>query len=178
MKNILITGRPATGKTTLVKRLWTRFQDHHPVGFYTEEIREHDSRVGFRIVSFLGHRITLAHKDLNTPYRVSRYSVDLEAFERFLIDLEPHLKRANFVIIDEIGKMECFSKYFISLTRKLLDSEKIVVATVSLKGGGLIEEVKHRVDSQLFEINDKTRDLIFTEIARVLQEILSTNMLN
>ncbi len=46
--NILITGPPRVGKTTLIKRLFEELTHHHPVGFYTEEIREGGIRKGFR----------------------------------------------------------------------------------------------------------------------------------
>lgn len=39
-KNILITGLPGVGKTTLIKKLTEALKDFYPVGFYTEEIRE------------------------------------------------------------------------------------------------------------------------------------------
>jgi nucleoside-triphosphatase THEP1 len=38
--NILVTGLPGIGKTTLVKQLIYRISLSLPVGFYTEEIRQ------------------------------------------------------------------------------------------------------------------------------------------
>jgi nucleoside-triphosphatase len=39
-KNLLITGLPGVGKTTLIKKLSEKLKHLHPAGFYTEEIRE------------------------------------------------------------------------------------------------------------------------------------------
>jgi nucleoside-triphosphatase len=39
-KNLLITGLPGVGKTTLIKKLSEELKHLHPAGFYTEEIRE------------------------------------------------------------------------------------------------------------------------------------------
>ena len=39
-KNLLVTGLPGVGKTTLIKKLSDALESLHPVGFYTEEIRE------------------------------------------------------------------------------------------------------------------------------------------
>jgi nucleoside-triphosphatase len=55
-KNILITGQPGIGKTTLIKKLATELADLRPVGFYTEEIRENGVRRGFELVSLSGQR--------------------------------------------------------------------------------------------------------------------------
>ena len=55
-KNILITGLPGIGKTTLIRRLYEELKDTHPVGFYTGEIRENGVRKGFELISLDGRR--------------------------------------------------------------------------------------------------------------------------
>jgi GTP1/Obg family GTP-binding protein len=39
LKNILITGIPGIGKTTLIRKIADALRHIHPVGFYTAEIR-------------------------------------------------------------------------------------------------------------------------------------------
>ena len=68
-------------------------QPFHPVGFYTEEIREQGERVGFQLVSLDGQRRITSHLDITGPYPVDRYGVDVEGFERFLASL-PSRRRA------------------------------------------------------------------------------------
>ena len=46
-------------------------------------------------------------------------------------------------LIDEIGKMECLCPQFIGAMRRLLE-EPILVASIALRGGGIIAEVKNR----------------------------------
>ncbi len=67
-------------------------------------------------------------------------------------------------MIDEIGKMECFSNHFRKLLEKILDSEKWVIATIALKATGLIREVRERLDVELFEVTRKNRTSLFPEI--------------
>jgi len=154
--NILLTGRPGIGKTTVVIRLAERLTDCVLAGFYTEEIRGDHGRCGFRAVTLSGQTATLAHIDLKRRPRVGRYGVDVAAFERLAL---PELERAgDMVLIDEIGKMECFSSRFIEAVRKLLDSETPVVATVAIKGGGFIEEVKSRPDVEIREVTHANRE--------------------
>jgi nucleoside-triphosphatase len=55
-KNLLITGLPGVGKTTLIKKLYEGLKDFRPVGFYTEEIREGGERKGFQLISLEGKK--------------------------------------------------------------------------------------------------------------------------
>ena len=168
-KNILITGLPGIGKTTLVKRVSGEVREFNPIGFYTSEIRERGVRKGFELISLDGRRGLLSHVDLRSPYRVGRYKVDVSAFEGFL-DTLPFLDpTTGLVIIDEIGRMECFSSRFLRLVREVFDSEKAVIATVALKGGGLIEAVKKRRDVLLFVMTGENRDSLVSEIVHTVK---------
>jgi nucleoside-triphosphatase len=90
--------------------------------------------------------------------------VDVKGFENFL-DAIPFFDPASrLIVIDEIGKMECLSDRFKRLVRELLDSEKRVIATVALKGAGLIEEVKKRRDVKMFEVAERNRDDLMVEL--------------
>ena len=46
-ENILLTGPPRVGKTTLIMRVIEKIKNRGIGGFYTEEIREKGVRTGF-----------------------------------------------------------------------------------------------------------------------------------
>jgi nucleoside-triphosphatase len=168
-KNLLITGLPGVGKTTLIKKLSEALKDFHPVGFYTEEIREGGKRKGFELISLEGKRGLLSHKEIRSSYKVGQYKVDIKSFEDFLDSISFFNPFTRLIIIDEIGKMECFSDQFKKLLKEILDSKKWVMATIALMGSGLIAEVKERQDVQLFEITKKNRDSLFSEILKEVE---------
>lgn len=169
-----LTGRPGVGKTTLVKRLARELWALGPSGFTTEELREGGERVGFLARSLAGkERQILSHVRIRGKYRVGRYGVDVEGFERFLGALDLLGSPAPVVVIDEIGKMECFSMRFVETVERLFDSGKIVVATIAIKGEGLIERVKGRHDCSIFEVTVGNRDRLQGELAaRILDAVV------
>jgi nucleoside-triphosphatase len=168
-KNFLITGLPGVGKTTLVKKLFEELKHLHPAGFYTEEIREEGQRKGFELISLNGKRGLLSHIHIKSPHRVGKYKVDIEAFENLLNEIPFFSPSTQLIIIDEIGKMECLSDPFKNLLKKILDSEKLAIATIALKGSGLIAEIKERDDIKLFEMTRHNRDSLLLEILGHLQ---------
>jgi nucleoside-triphosphatase len=165
-KNLLITGLPGVGKTTLIKKLSEALKSFHPIGFYTEEIREGFERKGFELISLEGKKGLLSHKDIRSPYKVGQYKVDIKSFEDFLDSISFFNPFTRLIIIDEIGKMECLSDQFKNLLKEILDSEKWVMASIALKGSGLIAEIKERKDVQCFEITKRNRDSLFSEILK------------
>ena len=162
----LLTGAPGIGKTTVLIRLAERLGNLRIAGFYTEEVREGGRRQGFRAVTFAGKTAMLAHVRTKSRHQVGRYGVDVSAFEKLAL---PELQRpADLVLIDEIGKMECFSASFIKAVERLLDSDAPVVATVALKGGGLIAEVKRRSDTEIIRVARDNRDRLPAQLAEIL----------
>src|SRR3989304_8161272 len=171
-KNILVTGVPGVGKTTLIKKLTEILIDLKPVGFYTEEIREKGIRKGFKLISLDGGTGVLSHVGVKSPYTVSKYKVDIDGFEDFLDSIAFLDHKVSVIIIDEIGKMECLSDKFKKLINEILDSDRLVIATIALKGSGVIAEIKKRPDIKLFEITQGNRDPLLLEILRDIKTLL------
>jgi len=163
MTNILITGYPRTGKTTLIMKFLAQTKKSCS-GFFTEEIRnEQEIRVGFKVVGICTNKEgILAHINERSQYRVGKYNVNLTDFEQVVIpEME---KEADLVIIDEIGKMELFSESFKKQLVKCLDKGN-VLATITMKGGGkFVLDIKNRIDVELFEITKSNRNQIFNKL--------------
>jgi nucleoside-triphosphatase len=167
-KNIIITGLPGVGKTTLIKTILHEIRSLNPIGFYTEEIREQGIRTGFSLISVTGEKSILAAENIPSRFRVGKYGVDLVNFEKFIGNIPFRDPASRLIIIDEIGKMECFSKLFTDLVMELLSSNKLVIATVALKGTGLITQVKSRQDIKLIEITTANRNNLLSDILNII----------
>jgi nucleoside-triphosphatase len=158
-KNVLLTGVPGCGKTTAVRRVVEMLAGLRLAGFYTQEVREHGRRVGFEIVGLGSSRCLLAHVDWGSRLRVGRYGVEPGRLEPVIeAELNKSAGEPHVCIIDEIGKMECLSPAFVEAVRRVLDGPIPVLATVALRGGGFISEVKARPDVRLIEVGPTNRD--------------------
>ena len=159
---LLLTGAPGVGKTTVIRKVAERLPGVRLGGFYTAEIRMGGSRQGFRLVGFDGSERVLAHARLPAP-RVSRYGVDVAALDSAVARLlDPDA--AELFLVDEIGKMECLSERFVAAMGRLLDSGRVVVATVALRGGGFIADVKRRPDIMVWGVTRANRDVLPAEV--------------
>lgn len=69
--------------------------------------------------------------------------------------------------------MECFSDKFRRLLKEALDSKKLFIATIALKGSGFIAEIKGRPDVKIFEITQGNRETLLPEILRTVYSISS-----
>jgi nucleoside-triphosphatase THEP1 len=67
-------------------------------------------------------------------------------------------------VIDEIGKMELFSKHFRKLILDVLNSGKQVLASIPLKGNEFIQQIKQRSDIYLLEVTNDNRNLLVDTI--------------
>ncbi len=165
MVNILVTGFPRVGKTTLIKELLKKTTKKY-AGFYTEEIKnQNERRSGFRVVALSSSEEgILAHVNTKSNIRVGKYGVDLKDFERIAI---PEMgKDAELIIIDEIGKMELFSKKFKEQLLNCIEKGN-VIATITKKGGGIfVENIKNREDVELIELTKDNRNLMVDEILK------------
>jgi nucleoside-triphosphatase len=169
--NLLLTGSPGCGKTTVLERVAEQLGDLRLAGFLTLELREHGQRVGFEAVGLGGRRAILAHVRFRSPVAVGRYGVEPD---RLLPLIDEELVRppgsVDGFLIDEIGKMECHCPQFISAMRKLLSEPIPVVATIALRGGGFIAEVKSRPDVRIVEVTQANRQALPAQIAAWVKE--------
>ena len=155
-KNIFLTGAPSSGKTTVIKKVIKNL----PVpanGFYTEEEKVGDKRVGFLMRSLDGKEGYLAHQDIRSDFHIRRYGVSIENIETIAVSSILPVED-NIIILDEIGKMECFSNKFRKAALKALDSSNIVIGTITFGGDEFISKIKERNDIEIIEVTPLNRD--------------------
>jgi nucleoside-triphosphatase len=108
-------------------------KDVHPrriAGLSTPEIRRNGIRTGFKMIDLAsGEEEMLASTSGSGP-TVGKYHVNVAGVDEILQRIEASLDTADFVFIDEIGKMELLSKNFDRLIEHVFSLDKPVVAVV------------------------------------------------
>jgi nucleoside-triphosphatase len=156
-KNILFTGPPRCGKSTLIEKIVKKI-DTPATGFFTREILESGKRVGFSI-NTLDHRTgVLAHQGIHSRFRVGRYGVNLGDIDGIAVPSMTPDRPDMLIVIDEIGKMECFSELFKKTLICALDSKHRVLGSITMKGDWFIRQIKTRDDVLLVTVTSKNRD--------------------
>lgn len=174
--NFLISGKPGSGKTTLVIRLMGRLSadGFKAGGFVTEEIREGSHRIGFMVRDLRGDEAVLAHVDYKGKPRVGKYGVDLEAFERIALKaLGSDGDHVDYRVVDEIGRMEIKSRNFRTAILELMDAPLPLLATIHLAQDDFTTKLLGRDDIQIYRIDAQNGHRLEGVIDESMRETLA-----
>lgn len=169
-KNLFLTGAPSSGKTTVIKKILEK-KMFPANGFYTEEERVSEKRVGFLMITVDKQKGYLAHQDIESDFHVRRYGVSIDNIEKIAV---PSIcpKKNDVIILDEIGKMECFSEVFKKAAVNALDSPNIVIGTIAFGGDDFIRDIKKRNDIEITEVTPENRDALPDTILKTVESLL------
>jgi nucleoside-triphosphatase len=182
MKNILLTGKPRTGKTTVIMEVVKRLtldgvgKPAAPErtgcgGFYTGEIKEGGKRMGFSISTLDGVEGILSHVNIKSPHHVGRYGVNLADLESIAVpSMLEAAENRSLIIIDEIGKMELFSPGFREAVVRCLDNAVPVLGTIMEARNPFTDRIKERPDVKLIGVTPGNRDFLPQELTATVAQ--------
>jgi nucleoside-triphosphatase len=172
----LLTGQPGTGKTSLIKEAVADMKGKAG-GFYTEEIRSQGIRQGFRLVTLDGSTAVLSHLYFQSPYRVSKYGVDVESLDRVgVAAINQAIQECDLVVIDEIGKMELFSTKFREAILKILKSSEKLLGTIMLSPNPCADAIKRQPQVNLVTVTRTNHQQVMEELQEWLNAIESSQI--
>jgi len=147
----------------LIEKVVSRIE--RPVtGFFTREIKGKGRRVGFSINTLDGREGILAHENIKSQLRVGKYGVNLKDIEAIAVPSMIPTRRVQIVVIDEIGKMECFSRLFKETLIRILGSSNRMIGSIAEKGDHFIQRIKERDDVMVIMITTQNRDILVDQI--------------
>lgn len=163
-----LTGCPGSGKSMLLLRCveGLRRLGYTVGGIATPELRRDGRRVGFNVVDLAsGQRAVLAGVEVASSFRVGRYGVDLMGFESVALPALDYAEGiCDVICIDEIGRMELFSRSFKRRVEELIRGPKPMIAVLhrryaeTYSGGGTLFHVSPDNREQLVQLIVKRVD--------------------
>jgi nucleoside-triphosphatase len=169
-QNILLTGRPGVGKSTVIRKVVDALGKSRAEGFWTSEVRRGTERIGFSIITTDDQQGVLADSEPKSGPRIGRYVVNVPDIDRIMIPILRHARESGkTIVIDEIAGMELTSPSFAPEVRRCLDTRR-VLGTLQQKAGSFVQEVKRRSDVILLELTISNRDAMPRNILSLLEE--------
>ncbi len=172
---ILITGPPRCGKSTLISKLIEHYSKKNYVifGFKTPEVRNNDgNRVGFDLEDiFSGKKTQLARiGNYKTQFKLGKYRIFIDKFEKLILKLELiQNKKVDLIVLDEIGKMELFSRKFQEFVKKIFRSNISIIATIGKKMQHPLKDYILNVPEViLFNLTRQNQQKVFQEIISMI----------
>jgi nucleoside-triphosphatase len=170
---IVLTGEPGSGKTTVVKKV-AGVLGEKAMGFWTEEVRDPRTgkRTGFKVVTTEGKEVLFASKRFTSRKLVGSYGVNVERFESIAVPvLERALKeKGKVTLVDEVGKMELFSKRFRDLISDLisLEGRKLLITIPIRDVHPLVRRIRRLEGAVLIEVGPHNRDVLPEDLIQLL----------
>jgi len=167
-RTVLLTGRPGVGKTTLIRAVLAELPGTGG-GFFTQEVRSQGMRLGFDIVTLAGDRLPLARRDVLGLPRVGRYGVYVENMVRLAVPaIHSALLASDYVIIDEIGKMELLAPTFREAVLEAVSSPSPVLGTVMQGTDPWVDALKRQRVVRVLTVTEDNRSELQEVVLRIL----------
>ncbi|MBN1296504.1 AAA family ATPase [bacterium] len=170
--NFLLTGESGVGKTTIIMEVLGEL-NVRAGGFFTQEIKSGKTQKGFQLVTLDGQQAVLASLTKKSTYKVGKFAVDIDVMTQLAVPaLVQALGASDLIVIDEIGKMECFSKEFRDIVTRCLDSDTPVLGTIQNFASPFINTITNRPDVVMITIDTANRDDMPVNLQVLMEEIL------
>jgi nucleoside-triphosphatase len=172
--NLLITGLPGCGKSTLVNRVVDRAKQGglKVGGICTPEFRLDTGRRGGFLIHDIatGAEQVMAAIDVSSPVKVGRYGVDLNAIQEIGVTaIDYATTSTELIVIDEIGKMELAVPEFQRAVIMAFNSPKPLLGTIGLRlKTHFVNQVKNRTDVTILTLTPEVRPTVYQQACTLL----------
>ncbi|MGB3975666.1 MAG: nucleoside-triphosphatase [bacterium] len=170
--NFLLTGESGVGKTAIILNVLKELDKSVKVGgFVTRAIRSGKAGKGVLLTTLDGRQAVLASLNKKSTYKIGNYGIDVEVMSNLAVpSLTAALETADLIVIDEIGKMECFSKEFRDTVLRCIESPQLVLGTIQAFASPFINTLTNREDVAVIPVDMSNRNDMALNILALIDE--------
>lgn len=173
---LLITGRPRSGKSTLLEKCIALSSQKQ--GFLSREVLEGGQRIGFELIGPNCQSVVMAHINSPSRLRVSRYGVNTNAIADFLHSL-PAIQPGELLYLDEIGQMQLLVPIFSATAMRYLDADNHFIGTISsVFRNEMIDSILDRDDTIVLNITKESREQAYSAAAAIITNLSAFDRLD
>ncbi|NLV50102.1 MAG: hypothetical protein GXY20_05345 [Clostridiales bacterium] len=163
MKNLLLTGEPGVGKSTLLRKL---LAGRKICGFITvKKEREPDGSFPVFIGPAAGGPQRLAAR-VNTGGG-ERFS---DVFDNFGTELLRDLPNDAIAVMDELGFLEDSAERFKESVLSVLENGPHVIGVIKPRSTRFLDSVRAVPDTLIVHVDENSRNELFSELTNLLKE--------
>lgn len=170
-RNFFVTGQKNSGKSTLIQMLM-RERKERWYGFFTLPYEIDGKRRGFYLHSL--EPVASGENDLPISVQPdeSHCIPCRETFEGLGCQcLKEALRQAQWVVMDELGRLEKEAYAFQNAVEQILDSDIFTICAVKKEKNVFLDRIRGREDAVLFDLDCETTEVVFQTIRkRMIQE--------
>lgn len=141
-------------------------------GVLFREVIENNKVRGYSLYDlYTKKKITFADISIFSRIKVDKIGVDTRLLEEFLIpSLKKAVEMADYIVIDEIGKLEGTTKNVQKAISETLESDKPLILTLHKKSRNpVLQEIKSLEGVRVFDLTPINRNILPFKVLRVLE---------
>ena len=128
--------------------------------------------MGFWLSALDGRQVLLAHRRIESGYRVGPYRVNVSVLDEVAVPIIRRAMREAFVLfLDELGRMELCSKTFEKAVQEAFDRGPSIVATAGVAPMPFLSALKRRRDVELVPLSSANRGMVEEELTARLNAL-------
>lgn len=169
-----ITGPVGSIKAEALKKIMEMLEKDGAIvqGVLVSEINENHKLMGYSLFDIsTKKRIVFAQPNIVSRVKIDKLGVDTRLLEEILIpSLQKARDNADYIVIDEVGKLENLTRNIQKEVEETLKSQKPLIVTLHKKSRNpVLQEIRSLEGIRVFDITPINRNLLPFKVLRVLR---------
>lgn len=161
--HLFVTGETGIGKSNLIHQLVNQVPVEKIYGFYTKKISVRIGKENIEKVYMYAARQTNALDQgccIATILGPGKFDLNLDAFEKYGVDLLDDIPDRSVVVMDELGFLESQAATFCQRVLQLLGRQVLIIGVIKAKQTEFLARVRCHVSVEMYSLTKENREAL------------------